>query len=187
MKKIMIIFCAAAILAASAATAFCGEKESLERRLSIENDKVENIQRIYDQSSPRDIDGDTFYLYIAKRAGRAVPRLVAGFVKKDEILFKSMVINIDGAIYEITAKNPRDIYAEVLTAAKVKESANIPAKPFMNILKHAAGGKKTVVRFKGRHEDYDIVLTKKQKAALDRVIRYYELINTEDDSTAELK
>lgn len=175
MKKFTL--CVLFLLAlASRAFSAPSEIDTLRNSMRSNVDEVEGIKWINDKATPQKLDAHMFYVYLGQRGGHTWARLYAGFVKEDWVFFNRLVINSDGAKYTIDFNSFKDKDSDVIYGGTIYEKIDIKAEPYMPLLKTISKSKKTIVRFSGKNDVYDIVLTKKQKDALKRVIRYYELV-----------
>ena len=97
-------------------------------------------------------------------------------MKEEWVFFREIIINVDGERYSIDFKS-RDKKKDVVRGNVIFEFIDIPAKSYVDMLKHISTSKKTIIRYQGDTYRYDVTISQKQKGALKRILRYYELIS----------
>ena len=177
MKKLTMFFLLA-LLCANAAFAAQPEIDELRTHFRLEVDEVEGIKWIHDKATPKHFDSNTFYVYLGQQGDNMWARLMAGFVKEDWVFFKKIVINSDGQKYTIDFDYFKNKYKDVIKGKVIVEIIDVSAKPHIDFLKRIAQSKKTIIRYQGDNYKYDVVVSQKQKDALKRILRYYELASS---------
>lgn len=175
MKKFVLCFFML-ILCAVSASASQPEIDELRTHFRSEIDEVEGIKWIYDKATPKTWDSNVFYVYLGQKDENVWARLIAGFVKEEWVFFREIIINVDGERYSIDFKS-RDKKKDVVRGNVIFEFIDIPAKSYVDMLKHISTSKKTIIRYQGDTYRYDVTISQKQKGALKRILRYYELIS----------
>jgi len=136
-------------------------------------DQVEGVRWIYDRNTPERLDSRGFYLYLGVRGEFVWPRLVMGFQKERWVFFNRVIFNIDGIREEISFS-----YFEISRDSggrRFMEYADIPAGPQEDLIKRIWNSERTIIRFAGDQFHYDFEISQRQKDALSRVWRLYEL------------
>ena len=123
------------------------------------------------QGDSKLIQGGVCYVYLGQR-GVYVASFCAGF--KREWVFEEIIFNIDGKREELSFG-----YYEVKrdnSGYSVWEYVDIPGNRHLPLMKQILESKKTIIRFRGRQHQFDFQVSKKQKDAMRRVLRLYELM-----------
>lgn len=149
------------------------EINELRQYFRSEIDKVENIKWISHKKTPRFIQNKTIYTYLGDVNGKVWPRVVIGFQKTDWIFMKQIIINVDGATYNIDV-NSLERKTDIVGDGTIIEYVDLRATPELEkIMWAAAHGKKSVVRFQGEQYHYDFEVNSQQKQALKHIWGYY--------------
>jgi hypothetical protein len=171
MKKLLL---AILLTLTSCNIAISTELDDLRMKMRSTVDEVEGIKWIYDKATPNVIKGNMFYVYLGQKGRSLWPRLKASFTAEDWVFFENLIINYDGTRADIPI-NTHNIYRDA-QAHIVYESIDLDASEYLELMKLISNSKKTIVRFEGSHRRHDFILSQKQKEALKRIVRLYELI-----------
>jgi len=151
------------------------ERYELQGKMNIFVDEVEGIKWFKDKTSPNILlYEEHFYVYLGQKHDIVWPRFVLGIYRNKWVFFENVIFSIDGRRRELSL-NYFDIKRES-TGNGVKESIDINASDHIHLLKEIAESTKTIVRCKGNHGSHDFEVSKKQKDAMKRVLRLYELM-----------
>jgi len=154
------------------------EKEFNELRQHMRSnvDDVIEVKWIYDKKTPKYAGLTDFYVYLGQKSNKTWARLRMGFLDTDWVFFQTVIINIDGDIYEISIKHT-DKETQVLRDGLrgIREWADIDADEYKNVIKRIQPEKDVIVRFSGNQRNFDVRLLEDQKIAISRIYRLYEL------------
>jgi hypothetical protein len=124
------------------------------------------------------------YLYIRASEGKAtVLRLKIEYEGKERLITKKLIFRIDDTVEEIELEKPPK---EDHVAGNHREWFDELAEPHLTVLLKIAQGKKVLMQYKGRSDDYDRTLTDAEKACLGQMVlvhRYFK----EQDGAARLR
>lgn len=166
-----VVFLVLALMGTAHANA---ELNELRKHMRSEVDEVEGIKWIHDKATPKLIQGGVCYVYLGQKGVSMWPRFVLGFQKREWVFFEEIIFNIDGKREELSFG-----YYEVKrdnSGYSVWEYVDIPGNRHLPLMKQILESKKTIIRFRGRQHQFDFQVSKKQKDAMRRVLRLYELM-----------
>jgi hypothetical protein len=150
------------------------ELDELRKHMRSNVDEVEGIKWIHDKATPKLIQGGVCHVYLGQKGVSMWPRFVLGFQKREWVFFEEIIFNIDGkrdelsfGYYEVKRDN---------SGYSVWEYVDIPGDRYLSLIKQISESKKTLIRFRGRQREFDFQVSKKQKDAMRRVLRLYELM-----------
>ena len=149
------------------------EFKSALSRMRIVKDDVRSLKFYYDQSSPRYVNANGFYLY-AGQESKSDPYLYLEiqYFGSDWLFIKSYFFNIDGETYDITP-NYGDINRD--NDSDVWEWYNQPATADnIEMIQKIIKSKKAVMRLEGSKYHKDVIISQAQKAALKNVLTVYQ-------------
>jgi hypothetical protein len=149
------------------------EFKSALSRMRIVKDDVRSLKFYYDQSSPRYVNANGFYLY-AGQESKSDPYLYLEiqYFGSDWLFIKSYFFNIDGETYDITP-NYGDINTD--NDSDVWEWYNQPATADnIEMIQKIIKSKKAVMRLEGSKYHKDVIISQAQKAALKNVLTVYQ-------------
>jgi hypothetical protein len=149
------------------------EFKSALSRMRIVKDDVRSLKFYYDQSSPRYVNANGFYLY-AGQESKSDPYLYLKiqYFGSDWLFIKSYFFNIDGETYDITP-NYGDINTD--NDSDVWEWYNQPATADnIEMIQKIIKSKKAVMRLEGSKYHKDVIISQAQKAALKNVLTVYQ-------------
>lgn len=172
MKKailaIILVLVAASVCFANA------ELNELRKHMTSKVDEIEGIKWIRDKATPQNIHGKMCFLYLGQKDAHMWPRFVLGFQKDGWIFFERIIFNIDGKREELTL-DYFDISRDH-SGGVIWEKIDLYGVDHMKLIKSIVNSNKTLIRFSGKQYRYDFEVSKKQKDAMKRVIRLYELM-----------
>jgi hypothetical protein len=150
------------------------ELNELRKQMRSKTDQVEGTKWIHDKATPNSSSGNMFYLYLGQKGSYMWIRLMASFTAEDWIFFESLIVNYDGSLATIPF-NKYDVYRDN-NGRIVHEAIDLEISNYLGLMKLISESKKTIIRFSGEHRRHDFTLSQKQKGALKRIIRLYELM-----------
>jgi len=149
------------------------EFKSALSKMRITKDDVKSLKFYYDQSSPRYVNANGFYLY-AGQESKSDPYLYLEiqYFGSDWLFIKSYFFNIDGETYDITP-NYGDINTD--NDSDVWEWYNQPATTDnIEMIQKIIKSKKAVMRLEGSKYHKDVIISQAQKTALKNVLTVYQ-------------
>ena len=172
MKKLLLAVMA--VLVVASASLASAELDELRKHMRSKVDEVEGIKWIEDKSTPQYIHGKMCYVYLGQKEQRIWPRFVLGFQKDGWIFFQNIIFNIDEKREELTL-NYFDVSRDH-SQGIIWEKIDLYGIDHLGLIRRIVNSKKTLIRFSGKQYHYDFEVSKKQKDAIKRVIRLYELM-----------
>jgi hypothetical protein len=153
------------------------ELDELRKHMRSNVDEVEGITWIYDKTNRiTEVQDKMCHVYIGQEGETIWPRLVLGFLNDEWVFFSKVIFNIDGKREEVDFKFS-DIRRVVPGRGRIIcEYIDTRGDPYLTLMKEISESEKTLIRFQGRHGKYDFQVSKKQKDAMKRVLRLYELM-----------
>ena len=170
------VFAAVVLVLVLAGAAYANaELNELRNRMRSSFDEVEGIKWIYDKATPKLIKGGECHVYLGQKDGFMWPRFFLGFQDDEWVLFEEIIFNIDGRREEMSF-NYFEVHRDN-SAYSVWEYVDLPGESYFPLMKSISASNKTLIRFQGSQKRFDFQVSKKQKDAMKRVLRLYELMN----------
>lgn len=156
---------------------FASEKQELyelRNHMTSKFDEVEGIKWIRDKATPQNLHKNMCYVYLGQKDDYMWPRWFLGFKNESWVFFTRIIFNIDGERREINIgyfdrKSGNNGYG-------VWEYIDLSGDEHLSLIRKIASSKKTIIRFSGDQYRKDFTVSQKQKGAMKRVVRLYELM-----------
>lgn len=150
------------------------ELNELRTHMRSKVDEIEGIKWIYDKATPQNIHNNMSYVYLGQRGKQMWGFLRLGFRRDNWVFFEKITLNADGCILDYPFYY-NDVTRDYSTGG-VWEYVDLPLEEYDGLALLIAESQKILIRFSGNKRKTDFEISKKQKDAIKRVLRLYELM-----------
>jgi len=152
------------------------------KKMRINYDEVSEVTWYKDKTSPKYVDENAFYIYVAELDD--VPRLMLRiqYSGEDWVFIDHYNIKIDDTSYKIDSSNGK-IMRDTNNGFVVEYYNGLVARYEYDMIKSIIESEKTIVRGQGDQHRHDHTITAAEKTALQNVLDAYESLGGTEPPT----
>ncbi|MDY8138593.1 hypothetical protein [Aquimarina sp. 2201CG5-10] len=143
---------------------------------------VENEVTWYsDKSTSRQHNVNSFYTYIGKKDKRKpwLALVINHFSKKEWLFIQEIVIDADGKIFTLEEENPGEFKALAESGGTREWLDRVIKIEDLDLINAVASSKKTKIKFIGKEENDERIISRTEKKALKNVLTAFEILGGE--------
>lgn len=147
-----------------------------------ETDDMRNLSFYYDKSSPKYLNQNAVFCYLAENKGRYSVRMKVQYFSDDWLFINKYIFKADSALFNYPLIRRAD--GEVISGGIIEWIDVLVEDLEIKIMEAVSEGSECKVRYSGKEFHKDRVITSKEKAALKKFVRLYKLIQSvQEDKT----